>query len=112
MSALRETTLEANGLRFGVLEAGDPGAPLVLCLHGFPDSAWTWRALLTVLANSGRHAVAPFLRGYAPTTIPADGVYQTAALGLDACALHEALGGDGEGRRDDRPHRDRVVIGA
>jgi pimeloyl-ACP methyl ester carboxylesterase len=33
------------------------------------------------------------MRGYAPTAIPADGRYQTAALGLDACALHEALGG-------------------
>ena len=34
------------------------------------------------------------MRGYAPTAVPADGRYQTAALGLDACALHEALGGD------------------
>ena len=36
------------------------------------------------------------MRGYAPTAVPADGRYQTAALGLDACALHEALGGDGD----------------
>ena len=35
------------------------------------------------------------MRGYAPTAIPADGRYQTAALGLDANALHEQLGGDG-----------------
>ena len=38
--------------------------------------------------------MAPWLRGYAPTTVPADGHYQTGALALDACALHEALGGD------------------
>jgi pimeloyl-ACP methyl ester carboxylesterase len=83
----------ANGLEFGYLEAGS--GPLALCLHGFPDSAWTWRHLLPELAAAGFHAVAPFLRGYAPTAVPADGRYQTAALGLDACALHDVLGGDG-----------------
>jgi pimeloyl-ACP methyl ester carboxylesterase len=83
----------ANGLEFGYLEAGT--GPLALCLHGFPDSAWTWRHLLPELAAAGFHAVAPFLRGYAPTAVPADGRYQTAALGLDACALHDVLGGDG-----------------
>ena len=44
----------------------------------------------------GYHAVAPFLRGYAPTSVPADGRYDTGTLALDACALHEALGGDGD----------------
>ena len=37
--------------------------------------------------------MAPWLRGYAPTTVPADGHYQAGVLALDACALHEALGG-------------------
>jgi len=82
----------ANDVRFAYFEAGS--GPLALCLHGFPDSAWTWRHLLPALADAGYRAVAPFLRGYAPTAVPADGRYQTAALGLDAIALHEALGGD------------------
>lgn len=85
-------TVRANGLEFGYLEAGD--GPLALCLHGFPDSAHTWRHLLPALAEAGYHAVAPFLRGYAPTEVPADGAYQTGALVADAVALHEALGGD------------------
>jgi pimeloyl-ACP methyl ester carboxylesterase len=84
----------ANGLQFGYLQAGQPGAPLALCLHGFPDSAHTWRHLLPVLADLGYHAVAPFLRGYAPTQVPADGCYQLGALVADAVALHESLGGD------------------
>ena len=46
-----------------------------------------------MLADAGYRAVAPFMRGYAPTALPADGRYQTAALGLDANRLHEALGG-------------------
>ena len=85
-------TIRANGLEFGYLEAGD--GPLALCLHGFPDSAYTWRHLLPALAGAGYHAVAPFLRGYAPTEVPEDGVYQTGALVADAVALHDALGGD------------------
>ena len=68
--------------------------PLALCLHGFPDTAHTWRHLLPELAAAGFRAVAPFLRGYAPTDVPADGRYQTGALARDAIALHEALGGD------------------
>jgi pimeloyl-ACP methyl ester carboxylesterase len=90
--AVRSATVEANGLQFGVLEAGS--GPLALCLHGFPDAAYTWRHLLPVLAGAGFHAVAPFMRGYAPTAIPADGAYHLGALVADAVALHEVLGGD------------------
>jgi pimeloyl-ACP methyl ester carboxylesterase len=94
-TGITEGTVEANGLRFGYLSAGESG-PLALCLHGFPDSAWTWRHLLPQLADAGYRAVAPFLRGYAPTAVPEDGVYQSAMLGIDASALHDALGGDGD----------------
>src|SRR2546423_8762255 len=87
-------TIRANDLTFGYLEAGD--GPLALCLHGFPDSAWTWRHLLPALADAGYHAVAPWLRGYAPTAVPADGRYQSGALVADAVALHDAFGGDGD----------------
>jgi pimeloyl-ACP methyl ester carboxylesterase len=90
--AVRSATVRANGLQFGVLEAGS--GPLALCLHGFPDAAYTWRHLLPVLAGAGFHAVAPFMRGYAPTAVPADGAYHLGALVADAVALHEVLGGD------------------
>ena len=85
-------TIAANGVEFAYLEAGPADGPLALCLHGFPDTAHTWRYLLPRLAEAGYHAVAPFLRGYAPTSIPEDGCYDTGTLALDACALHEALG--------------------
>ncbi len=85
-------TINANGVNFAYLSAGHDG-PLALCLHGFPDSANTWRHLLPELARSGYRAVAPFMRGYAPTSIPADGLYQTGKLSEDAIALHDALGG-------------------
>lgn len=51
---------------------------------------------MPALADAGYRAVAPWLRGYAPTEVPADGIYQTGAIAADACALHEALGGDAD----------------
>ena len=91
---ITEGQVTANDLEFTFFEAGS--GPLALCLHGFPDSAWTYRFLLPALADAGFRAVAPFMRGYAPTAVPADGRYQGAALALDACALHDELGGDGD----------------
>jgi pimeloyl-ACP methyl ester carboxylesterase len=90
---MRSRTVRANGLEFGLLETGT--GPLALCLHGFPDSAYTWRHLLPALAEAGFHAVAPFMRGYAPTSIPDDGRFGIGALVADAVALHEVLDGDG-----------------
>ncbi|GAA4535283.1 MULTISPECIES: alpha/beta fold hydrolase [Nonomuraea] len=85
-------TVHANGVEFSYLTVGD--GPLALCLHGFPDTAHTWRHLLPELAGRGYRAVAPFTRGYAPTEIPADAAYEGAALAADVLALHEELGGD------------------
>lgn len=93
--AIGELRVEAGGLGFGCLAVGPEDGPLALCLHGFPDTAHTYRHLLPELAAAGYRAVAPFSRGYAPTDVPADGRYQTGALARDAVALHEALGGDG-----------------
>jgi pimeloyl-ACP methyl ester carboxylesterase len=90
-AAIETRSVRANGVEFELLCCGD--GPLALCFHGFPDSAHTWRHLLVDLAEAGYCAVAPFQRGYAPTRIPADGLYQSGALSMDAIALHEALGG-------------------
>jgi len=83
----------ANGVDFAYLTEGPEDGPLALCLHGFPDTAHSWRYLLPRLAAAGYRAVAPFQRGYAPTSVPEDGRYDTGTLSLDACALHQALGG-------------------
>lgn len=85
-------TIHANGVEFAYLALGD--GPLALCLHGFPDTAHTWRHLMPELAERGYRAVAPFMRGYAPTEVPADAAYESGALIADVAALHEELGGD------------------
>ncbi len=84
--------VDANGLGFSFIEQGS--GPLALCLHGFPDGPQSFAPMLHTLASAGYRAVAPFMRGYAPTGIPADGRYQTAVLGQDVLALVDALGAE------------------
>ncbi|HVM39980.1 MAG TPA: alpha/beta hydrolase, partial [Acidimicrobiia bacterium] len=86
----------ANGIDFAYLEAGPADGPLALCLHGFPDHAPTFTSLLDALGEAGFHAVAPWMRGYHPTALAADGNYELAALATDAVALADALAGDGD----------------
>jgi pimeloyl-ACP methyl ester carboxylesterase len=81
--------VEANGVRFALIEEGK--GPLVLLLHGFPDTAHTWDKLRPELARAGYRAVSPFMRGYAPSSIPQGG-FDTGTLGRDVLALIEALG--------------------
>ncbi len=80
----------ANGVGFAYLEQGT--GPLVLLVHGFPDTARTWDAAMPVIAAAGFRAVAPFTRGYHPTEVPADGKYDSDTLGADLLALIDALG--------------------
>ncbi|MEE3853363.1 alpha/beta fold hydrolase [Gordonia sp. LSe1-13] len=95
MTAPERIDVDLGHIRLHALCWGDPEGPLAICLHGFPDSAWTWRYLGPVLAEAGYRVVAPFTRGYAPSDIPDDGDFHVAALAYDALALHHALGGDG-----------------
>ena len=89
---IAETFIDTRRLRFAALEAGAGDDPLALCLHGFPDSPWSWRQTLLILAEHGYHAVAPFMRGYAPTELPASG-FRLGDLGEDVLALEERLRG-------------------
>lgn len=87
-------SVHANGLDFHYLEMGE--GPLALCFHGFPDSPMTWRHLLPALAAAGYRAVAPYMRGYAPSAVPATDDYYGASLAADMNALNAALGGKGD----------------
>ncbi|NUS44451.1 MAG: alpha/beta hydrolase [Mycobacteriaceae bacterium] len=71
---------------------GDPRDPAVLLIHGFPDSAWTWEVVGPALAATGRYVVAPFTRGYAPTSLAYDDDYSIGALVADVVRVYEAIG--------------------
>ncbi|MUL77574.1 alpha/beta fold hydrolase [Mycolicibacterium sp. CBMA 226] len=80
-------------LRMRALAWGPADGRLMLCLHGFPDSAHGWRRVAPLLAGAGYRVVAPFMRGYAPSGVPADGNYHVGALVSDVLDLYDALGG-------------------
>ena len=63
-------------------------------MHGFPDSAHSWRHLMPALDDAGFRVVAPFIRGYAPSTVSTTGAYQTGASAIDVCDVHQHFGGD------------------
>jgi pimeloyl-ACP methyl ester carboxylesterase len=77
--------------RFSYLEAGPTNGRLVLCLHGFPDHPESFAPLLERLAAAGYRAVAPWMRGYAPSV--ASGPYHGDQLADDALAIARALTG-------------------
>ena len=56
--------------RFTADVAGPAGAPLVLLLHGFPQSRHSWRDQVPALGAAGYHALAPDQRGYSPGVRP------------------------------------------
>jgi pimeloyl-ACP methyl ester carboxylesterase len=89
-SELKQRVVRASNMNFTVLEQGE--GPLVLCLHGFPDTAHSFRHQLPAFAAAGFHAVAPFMRGYHPTDPAPDGRYDSPVLSEDALALITALG--------------------
>jgi len=82
-------------LTFDALVAGEPGAPLVLLLHGFAESMRCWQAPIEALAGAGYRAVAPSQRGYSPGARPdpADTAnYHIDRLMDDAMAIVAASG--------------------
>jgi pimeloyl-ACP methyl ester carboxylesterase len=92
MSAITTRTIEANGLTFTIDEAGS-GDDVALFLHGFPESRYSWRHQLPVLADMGWRAVAPDLRGYGASSRPKGReAYRLEHLIEDTAAMFEALG--------------------
>jgi pimeloyl-ACP methyl ester carboxylesterase len=88
---IRSRHVDVNGIRIHVTEAGS--GPLVLLLHGFPETAYSYRHQLTALAEAGFHAVAPDQRGY-PLTEQPPSVHDYTIHHLigDAAGLITALG--------------------
>jgi pimeloyl-ACP methyl ester carboxylesterase len=93
MTTIRTRTIPANGFAFAMDEAGE-GDRLALCLHGFPESRYSWRHQLPVLAAMGYRVWAPDLRGYGDTTPKPQDVasYRIERLMEDVAALIDASG--------------------
>ena len=83
--------IESNGIRMRIAEAGR--GPLVLLAHGWPESWYSWRHQITMLADAGYHVVAPDMRGYGETDKPANVEdYDIDHLAGDLVGIIDALG--------------------
>lgn len=98
-TAIKHRELVVNGIRMHIAEQGT--GPLVLLLHGFPESWYSWRHQFQPLVDAGYHVVAPDQRGYGGTDRPeAVDRYTILHLVGDVVALIGALG-----------DREAVVVG-
>jgi pimeloyl-ACP methyl ester carboxylesterase len=89
---MQRLVLEGSGLRFDALAWGAPEAPLVLLVHGFPQTAWSWREVAPRLAAAGFRCVAPDVRGVSPGARPAAvSAYAIEALVADVLGWADAL---------------------
>ncbi|HZU24691.1 MAG TPA: alpha/beta hydrolase [Bryobacteraceae bacterium] len=88
---MKTTSVETNGIRMQVREAG--AGPLVVLLHGFPELGYSWRHQIAALADAGYRVVAPDQRGYGGTDRPAaPEAYTLCHLAGDIVGLVHALG--------------------
>jgi len=87
---IKTHTVRANGLRFHVAEAGT--GPVVLLLHGFPDTHLVWQAQITALAEAGYRVIAPDQRGFGASDMPEKvSDYALEHLSADMVALLDAM---------------------
>jgi pimeloyl-ACP methyl ester carboxylesterase len=80
-----------TGVTLHVAEAGDPDAPAVLAVHGWPQHWWLWRAVIPALAPTHR-VICPDLRGLGWSGQPADGDFTKPRMAEDLLALLDVLG--------------------
>ncbi|MEM8892185.1 MAG: alpha/beta hydrolase [Bacteroidota bacterium] len=100
-SQLHQRHIPTNGLTYFIKEAGNKDAPLVLFLHGFPDSWYSWRHQLIATAEAGYYAVAPDMLGCGETDAPMEiERYCQDEMAKDLAELIEALG-----------HEKAIVVG-
>ena len=121
MTPVRHRTIDVDGLGVFYREAGNPEAPKLLLLHGFPSSSHMFRDLIPRLADRF-HAVAPDLPGFGRTAMPARDEFEytfdnlarvvdrfTELVGLDRFALYVFDYGAPTGFRIAMRHPERIA---
>ena len=90
MTELTHRMVETNGIKIHLAEQGE--GPVVLMLHGFPESWYSWRHQLPALADAGYHVICPDVRGYGQSDAPeAIEAYSMKQLTADAVGILDAL---------------------
>jgi pimeloyl-ACP methyl ester carboxylesterase len=92
MTEPRWIDVAAPQVQLRALSWGPVDGPIALCLHGFPDTAYGFRALAPHLVAAGYRVIAPFMRGYVPSSLASDRAYHVGALMDDALRVRAACG--------------------
>lgn len=72
MHPLEHQLLAVNGITLSIYSAGPAEGPVVWLLHGFPESWYSWRHQIRILAEAGYRVMAPEMRGYGQSSAPDD----------------------------------------
>ena len=91
LRAVERLVLDVDGEHFETLTVGPTDGPTALFLHGFPDLPASWTGVMQRFASHGWRCVAPFMRGYPPSTT--GGPFDLDRLGRDVIGFANALGG-------------------
>jgi len=92
---MKSMTLFNGDLAFSAYTCGfetNKDQPLVICLHGFPDNALSFRHQLPVIAEAGYRVIAPTLRGYEPSSQPKNNDYSVISAAHDILVWMDQLG--------------------
>jgi pimeloyl-ACP methyl ester carboxylesterase len=121
MIAIKYRTTDVDGLKVFYREAGTPGAPKLLLLHGFPSAGHMFRELIPLLADRF-HIVAPDLPGFGQSDMPARSTFHytfdaiagvidrfTEVIGFDRFALYVFDYGAPTGFRLALRHPERIA---
>ncbi|HVW27943.1 MAG TPA: alpha/beta hydrolase [Polyangiaceae bacterium] len=92
-AAISMTQIDVGSFVFDARVAGPEDGPVVILLHGFPETSYEWRNQMPVLAAAGYRAVAPDQRGYSPGARPTSvDDYQVLKLAKDVVDIADAIG--------------------
>ena len=95
LSPVQSTEIALGALRFDCRTAGKKEDPLVILLHGFPETSFMWKPLMGDLASAGFYCLAPNMRGYSRNACPkGKRHYQVEHLVKDVIDLAKAVGSD------------------
>ena len=89
MKNVENQFIQVGPLKFAYIEQGT--GPTVILLHGFPDHALTWSHQIDALSAQGYRVIAPYLKGYPPTTVDPDGFYDKATLVHEVAQFAQAV---------------------
>ncbi|KHN02949.1 Epoxide hydrolase A [Glycine soja] len=95
MEGIEHRRVNVNGINMHIAEKGE--GPLILFIHGFPDLWYSWHHQIAALASLGYRCVAPDLRGYGDTDLPATPTaYTSLHVVGDLTGLLDVVAGDEE----------------